>query len=46
MITRAFYEQVTGVKVCFGFFLSQGLLLHLLWSRRMLFSTGFYSHSR
>src|SRR5260370_5903520 len=39
---RVCYERVTGVKVCFWFFGFTGLLLLLLLgSRRMLFSTGF-----
>src|SRR5260370_15717469 len=39
---RVFYERVTGVKVCFWVFPFVGLLLLLLLgSRRMLFSTGF-----
>ena len=36
-----FYEQATGVKVCFWFLFQRASLLLLLGLRRMLFSTGF-----
>ena len=38
---RVFYEQATGVKVCFWFLFQRASLLLLLGLRRMLFSTGF-----
>ena len=41
-----FYEQVTGVKVCFWFFLSRGFCFCSRWGRGTCCSPpGFYSHS-